>query len=441
LAVLAGLVAAPVAAHAASYVPVHPAAFADPGVLPYGDAASHGAPTHVWVSSPVVGMASTLAGAGYWLAEANGTVLPYGDAKNFGSAAGYRLSAPVVGITVTPTGNGYWLYALDGGIFAFGDARYFGSTGGIRLNQPVVGMAATATGKGYWLVASDGGIFAFGDAHFYGSTGGIKLFSPVVGLASTPTSNGYWLAAADGGIFSFGRAVFHGSLGHVNIAGWVTGIAATRTGRGYWLANANGDVYHFGDAVFHGDNLNTPRTEPIQAIAATPDSGGYWLLEPDAFPTAFTQPGGGYRNIVSVATSQVRADPDPGFFCNPYGPCEAWCSLFATWVWRQSGIAIPSFAFVGNAFDWVAQYTRVIPGTARPAPGDLIFYGTGPQNVATAPHMGVVAQVWPDGAIATVEGDAGPGPEGGFNVIINGPFLPSNSRVYNGFPVYAYGVP
>ena len=102
---------------------------------------------------------------------------------------------------------------------------------------------------------------------------------------------------------------------------------------------------------------------------------------------------------------------------------------------------MPSFAFVGNAFDWAARYTRVIPGTARPAPGDLIFYGTGPQNVDTAPHMGVVTQVWPDGAIDTVEGDAGPGPEGGFNVVINGPFLPSNSSVYNGFPVFAYGVP
>jgi CHAP domain len=420
---------------------VHSAAYADPGVLAYGDAIRYGAPTQTGVTSPVVGMAATRTGAGYWLVEANGTVLTYGDAQNYGSAAGYRLNAPIVGMTVTPTGKGYWLFALDGGIFTFGDARYHGSTGGIRLNQPVVGMASTATGKGYWLVASDGGIFAFGDAHFYGSTGGIHLFSPVVGMAATPTGNGYWLAAGDGGIFSFGRAPFYGSLGHVTIAGWVNGIAATKTGRGYWLANANGDVYHFGDAAFHGDNLNTPRAEPIQAITATQDSGGYWLLEPDAFPTSFTQPGGGWRRIVGVATSQVRADPDPGSFCNPYGPCEAWCALFATWVWRASGIGIPSLAFVGNAFDWVALYRRVIPGTARPIPGELIFYGTGPQNVDTAPHMGVVTQVWPDGAVTTVEGDAGPGPEGGFNVIINGPFLPSDSSMYNGFPVFAYGVP
>jgi hypothetical protein len=55
--------------------------------------------------------------------------------------------------------------------------------------------------------------------------------------------------------------------------------------------------------------------------------------------------------------------------------------------------------------------------------------------------MGIVAQVWPDGAIDTVEGDAGPGPIGGYNVVINGPFLPSDSDVYNGTGIFAYAVP
>src|SRR5690349_1972286 len=73
------------------------------------------------------------------------------------------LNAPVVGMAATPDGKGYWLVASDGGIFAYGDARFFGSMGGQHLNQAVVGMAATPDGGGYWLVASDGGIFAFGD--------------------------------------------------------------------------------------------------------------------------------------------------------------------------------------------------------------------------------------------------------------------------------------
>ena len=77
---------------------------------------------------------------------------------------GTHLNKPVVGMAPTPDGLGYWLVASDGGVFNFGDAWYFGSTGGMKLNKPVVGMAPTPDGKGYWLLASDGGVFTFGDA-------------------------------------------------------------------------------------------------------------------------------------------------------------------------------------------------------------------------------------------------------------------------------------
>jgi hypothetical protein len=56
---------------------------------------------------------------------------------------GKPLNKPVVGIASTPGGSGYWETATDGGIFSFGDAAFFGSTGGIVLNQPVVGIAGT----------------------------------------------------------------------------------------------------------------------------------------------------------------------------------------------------------------------------------------------------------------------------------------------------------
>src|SRR5205807_45635 len=84
------------------------------------------------------------------------------------------LNQPIVSMASTPTGKGYWLVARDGGIFAYGDAKFFGSTGGTKLNQPIVGMAATQSGQGYWLVASDGGVFAFGAAAVLGSTGGTR---------------------------------------------------------------------------------------------------------------------------------------------------------------------------------------------------------------------------------------------------------------------------
>ena len=46
------------------------------------------------------------------------------------------LNAPIVGMAATPSGNGYWEVAADGGIFSFGDAAFHGSMGGTALNAP-----------------------------------------------------------------------------------------------------------------------------------------------------------------------------------------------------------------------------------------------------------------------------------------------------------------
>ena len=105
----------------------------------------------------------------------DGGIFDFGDAGFFGSMGGKPLNEPIVGIAPTPDGGGYWLVASDGGIFAFGDAGFYGSMGGKPLNKPIVGMAATPDGGGYWLVASDGGVFTFGDATFSGSMGGTPL--------------------------------------------------------------------------------------------------------------------------------------------------------------------------------------------------------------------------------------------------------------------------
>ena len=64
-----------------------------------------------------------------------------------GRRAASRLNAPIVGMAATPDGGGYWLVASDGGIFSFGDAKFYGSMGGKPLNKPVVGMAAAPTGS------------------------------------------------------------------------------------------------------------------------------------------------------------------------------------------------------------------------------------------------------------------------------------------------------
>ncbi len=227
-------------------------------------------------------------------------------------------------MAAAPDGKGYWLVAADGGVFAFGDAPFYGSMGGTPLVEPMTGMAATADGHGYWLVAADGGVFAFGDAPFLGSQGGKPLNDPVVGMAAFPHDAGYLLVATDGGIFGFGNADYYGSLG----------------------------------GGYGGDQADVP---PVAGIALSPDAHGYWLLEPDGWNYNFSNPApppGPAAAIVAAADSQVRSDPDPGGFCNPYGPCEEWCALFATWVWEQAGVPIPSYPFTGSIYDWAADQRR-----------------------------------------------------------------------------------
>jgi hypothetical protein len=165
---------------------------------------------------------------------ADGSVLNFGKAANLGSMGGQSLKDPVVGMAATPTGGGYWEVASDGGIFTFGKAAYDGSMGGKPLAAPIVGMAATPTGGGYWEVASDGGIFTFGTAAYDGSMGGKPLAAPIVGMAATPTGGGYWEVGADGGIFTFGTAAYDGSMGGQSLKVPIAGMAASPTGAGYW---------------------------------------------------------------------------------------------------------------------------------------------------------------------------------------------------------------
>ena len=61
---------------------------------------------------------------------------------------GTPLNQPIVGMAATGDGNGYWLVAADGGIFSFGTAPFSGSLGSVKLNKPVVAMAAVGPAIG-----------------------------------------------------------------------------------------------------------------------------------------------------------------------------------------------------------------------------------------------------------------------------------------------------
>ena len=268
--------------------------------VPFGNAGFFGSMAGVTLNAPVVGMAPTADGLGYWLVASDGGVFSFGDAGSYGSMGGTKLSAPVVGMTPTADGKGYWLVASDGGVFAFGDAGFFGSMGGKRLNAPVVGIQATADGNGYRLVASDGGMFSFGDAGYFGSTGNMRLNQPVVGMAATHDGGGYWLVASDGGVFAFGDARFMGSMGAVRLNAPVVGIAATPNGGGYWMSASDGGVFNFGDAGFFGSMGGQQLQYPVAAIAATPDGGGYWLLPSTQIASTTLKPGATGAAVLSL---------------------------------------------------------------------------------------------------------------------------------------------
>jgi SpoIID/LytB domain protein len=220
--------------------------------LGYGAAGASGSMEGVALRAPVVAIAMTPTGKGYWMAASDGGVFSFGDArKDLGSLGGKPLNKPIVGMAATTTGNGFYLVASDGGIFTFGDAKFLGSMGAVRLNQPIVGMAVHPTGGGYYLVARDGGIFTFGTAKFRGSTGNIRLNQPIVGMAVHPRGLGYWFVAADGGVFAFpSPRLFYGSQGGTTIPAPVVGMASSPTGNGYWLLGRDGAIYDFGDAGF-----------------------------------------------------------------------------------------------------------------------------------------------------------------------------------------------
>src|SRR6185503_6733264 len=99
------------------------------------------------------------------------------------------LNAPVVGMASTVDGRGYWLVTADGGVFSYGNAPFLGSAGALALQSPVIGMAADPDGHGYWLAAADGGVFAY-EARYRGNGAEGLGGRAVAGIAADRASGG-----------------------------------------------------------------------------------------------------------------------------------------------------------------------------------------------------------------------------------------------------------
>jgi peptidoglycan hydrolase-like protein with peptidoglycan-binding domain len=205
----------------------------DQEVYAFGSATWRGSTNNMALVRPIVAMATTADGKGYWMVAEDGGIFSF-NAPFFGALAGWPLAQPVVGMTATPSGGGYWIVTADGSVFPFGDAKSYGQMSGTRLNAPIKSLVPGPGGKGYWLYAADGGVFSFGSARFHGSTGAMRLNAPVVGMARDGSGHGYWLGAADGGVFTFGDAHFQGSAaGQVPADRHVVQVVGMPDGNGY----------------------------------------------------------------------------------------------------------------------------------------------------------------------------------------------------------------
>jgi peptidoglycan DL-endopeptidase CwlO len=122
--------------------------------------------------------------------------------------------------------------------------------------------------------------------------------------------------------------------------------------------------------------------------------------------TAAAAPAVSRATVLRVARSQLGYR-EHGNNCTRYGPCEEWCSLFATWVWRHAGVSIPSYAFTGDVFRWGQRhhlaYGRAALRQARP--GDVLLFGTGPSTTRTSTHIGIVERV-SGGRVTLIEGNS-----------------------------------
>jgi hypothetical protein len=144
--------------------------------------------------------------------------------------------------------------------------------------------------------------------------------------------------------------------------------------------------------------------------------------------------------IVRIAESQLgQSEHPPDSNCTIYGPCEEWCSLFASWVWIKAGVPLQGstsvYGYSGALYTWAKEHGgRVLPPSATPTAGDLVFFGTGPGQGESV-HVAIVQRVYKDGRITTIDGN-----DDHNEVGIAGPFLPSEATV-QGQHIYGYAQP
>lgn len=259
-----------------------------------------------------------------------------------------------------------------------------------------------------------------------------RLQRDLAGLAYLPLSgvDGTYGAQTKNAVLSFqsdNNLPVNGIADPATLAALVAKVKRVQSKTG---ATADGDygqgtitavkAYQSGHGLT-ADGLAGPDTMAALGIArevgGDTDGGESGGTPPDP-PTSGTT----REKILQAARSQLGVQ-EWGNNCNPYGPCEYWCALFASWTWRKGGINF-STAFSGAFYTYGTNHGTLHSGLSNPQPGDAIMFGTGPQNTSTSVHVGIIEQVLSDGRVISIEGNHNN------RVERVGPYAPSTRGAY-----------
>lgn len=118
--------------------------------------------------------------------------------------------------------------------------------------------------------------------------------------------------------------------------------------------------------------------------------------------------------VLRRAQSQLGVHEDPpGSNQTPYsawyGTRGPWCGMFVSWVFFFAGLPLPAttakgFAYTPSGAAWFQRRGR---WTRTPKAGHVVFFNWPGDGIDRISHVGIVESVRIDGAVITIEGNAG----------------------------------
>ena len=239
------------------------------------------------------------------------------------------LGAPVVGLAATPTGKGYWRVGADGGVLTAGDAHFYGSaTGRARTTRssrsprraPVTATgsptaaarcspSATPRSTARWPATAEPPdrrhgrdarrqrLLARRQRRRHLLVQRDRSTARPAACASTSRSSA-WPRHRPATATGSSRATAASSRStHRSTARPARSTSTSRSsawpprpsGGGYTMVAADGGLFRFGAASpFYGSAVNACPGAPAVAVAMSPGADGYWITFADARTYAFS---------------------------------------------------------------------------------------------------------------------------------------------------------